>query len=362
MLAVPGVSRFTYNFGLSLVLNSCPFEEITGSDSKRINAAKKIFNNELKTLPEFQWINDYPSTVYQSAFQDLKDAFSRWRDGQNELPVFKTKKGKQSFTIYKTAGIYPEKGKPPLPFTNRQVLYPGKKITIPGLGKFRLKEQIPFICSAQTFTISKEADRWFVSFVIDAEKLPPLFHEVIEPIGIDLGVTTFATLSDGTTYDAPKQMLKAKNRRVTRLLGTEGDNARRLAKIQWRNRRKQLGNRKKRILASKNAHKYYRRLAKHHARIANCRRYFLQKTTTEISVKYANIRIEDLNVQGMAANHKLSAAISDLGFYEFRRELEYKSPIYGTRVEVVDRWFPSSKMCNRCHHIQLMPLSDIKSA
>lgn len=168
MLAVPGVSRFTYNFGLSLVLNSCPFEEITGSDSKRINAAKKIFNNELKTLPEFQWINDYPSTVYQSAFQDLKDAFSRWRDGQNELPVFKTKKGKQSFTIYKTAGIYPEKGKPPLPFTNRQVLYPGKKITIPGLGKFRLKEQIPFICSAQTFTISKEADRWFVSFVIDA--------------------------------------------------------------------------------------------------------------------------------------------------------------------------------------------------
>jgi len=358
LLAVPGVSRFTYNFGLSLVLNSCPFEEITGSDSKRINAAKKIFNNELKTLPEFQWINDYPSTVYQSAFQDLKDAFSRWRDGQNELPVFKTKKGKQSFTIYKTAGIYPEKGKPPLPFTNRQVLYPGKKITIPGLGKFRLKEQIPFICSAQTFTISKEADRWFVSFVIDAEKLPPLFHEVIEPIGIDLGVTTFATLSDGTTYDAPKQMLKAKNRRVTRLLGTEGDNARRLAKIQWRNRRKQLGNRKKRILASKNAHKYYRRMAKHHARIANCRRDFLQKTTTEISVKYANIRIEDLNVQGMAANHKLSAAISDLGFYEFRRELEYKSPIYGTRVEVVDRWFPSSKMCNRCHHIQLMPLSE----
>jgi len=63
-------------------------------------------------------------------------------------------------------------------------------------------------------------------------------------------------------------------------------------------------------------------------------------------------------VQGMAANHKLSAAISDLGFYEFRRELEYKSPIYGTRVEVVDRWFPSSKMCNRCHHIQLMPLSE----
>lgn len=206
-----------------------------------------------------------------------------------------------------------------------------------------MKEQIPFICSAQTFHISREADRWFVSFVIDAEKLPPLFHEVVEPIGIDLGIAAFATLSDGTTYDAPQPMKKAKTK---------------LAKIQWRNRNKQLGNRKKKILASNNAYKYYCRLAKHHAKIANQRRDFLQKTTTEISVKYANIRIEDLNVQGMVANHKLSAAISDLGFYEFRRQLEYKSPMYGTKLELVDRWFPSSKKCNRCHYIQSMPLSE----
>lgn len=343
MLAVLGVSRFTYNFGLSLLIDSWQLEDLKASDSKRIDTAKKVFNNELKTLSEFQWINDYPSTIYQSAFQNLKDAFSRWRKGQNELPVFKTKKGKQSFTVYKTSGLYPEKGKPPLPFTNRQVLCPGKKITIPGLGEFRLKEQIPFICSAQTFHISREADRWFVSFVIDAEKLPPLFHEVVEPIGIDLGIAAFATLSDGTTYDAPQPMKKAKTK---------------LAKIQWRNRNKQLGNRKKKILASNNAHKYYRRLAKHHAKIADQRRDFLQKTTTEISVKYANIRIEDLNVQGMVANHKLSAAISDLGFYEFRRQLEYKSPMYGTKLELVDRWFPSSKKCNRCHYIQSMPLSE----
>ncbi len=328
---------------MSLVKDSWQFEDIAASDSKRIDAAKKIFNNELKTRPEFQWISKYPSTVYQSAFQDLKDAFSRWRKGQNDLPVFKSKKDKQSFTVYKTAGIYPEKGKPALPFTNRQVLYPGKKITIPGLGEFRLKEQIPFICSAQTFTISREADKWYVSFVIDAQKVPPLFHEVVEPIGIDLGVKTFATLSDGQTYDAPKPMKKAKTK---------------LGLIQWRNRRKQLGNRKKGIRASKNAHKYYRKLAKHHARIANQRRDFLQKTTTEISVKYAHIRIEDLNVKGMMANHKLAAALADVGFYEFRRQLEYKSPMYGTKVELVDRWFPSSKTCNKCHHIQPMPLAE----
>ena len=70
------------------------------------------------------------------------------------------------------------------------------------------------------------------------------------------------------------------------------------------------------------------------------------------------IRIEDLNVSGMIANHKLSAAISDLGFYEFRRQLVYKQSHYGTKVELVDRWYPSSKTCSRCGHIQPMPLRE----
>jgi len=203
-----GFNRFVYNFGLALVKDSWHVG-ILGSDSKKIDAAKKILTNDLVKQEQYKWMKLYPSTVYQSAIHALKNAFSRWRQGQSALPVFKAKKDKQSFTVYKTSGIYLEKGKPALPFTNRQVLYPSKKITIPGLGEFRLKEQIPFICSAQTFHISREADKWFVSFVIDTQKLPPLFHQVVEPTGIDLGVKTFATLSDGQTYDAPKRMKKA---------------------------------------------------------------------------------------------------------------------------------------------------------
>lgn len=84
----------------------------------------------------------------------------------------------------------------------------------------------------------------------------------------------------------------------------------------------------------------------------------MQKTTTEISQKYAHIRIEDLNVSGMIANHKLADAISDCGFFEFRRELEYKSAMYGTTVELVDRWYPSSKTCSNCGNIQSMPLKE----
>jgi putative transposase len=94
--------------------------------------------------------------------------------------------------------------------------------------------------------------------------------------------------------------------------------------------------------------KFYKNLAKFHAKIANQRQDFLQQTTTQLLRKYHTLRIEDLNVSGMIANRKLSKAISDLGFSEFRRMLIYKSAWYGGEVEVVDRWYPSSKLCRKC--------------
>ena len=328
-----GFKRVVYNFGLELLKKSWQFEGVKASDSKRLAAIKKILTNDVMSRLEYSWMREYPSTVYQSALQDLQHAFERWRKGLAKQPVFKAKKDGDSFTVYKTAGIYPEKGKPALPFTNRQVMEVGNRITLPGLGEFRLKERLKFTCSSQTFTLSRQADRWFVSFVLDAERVPPLFHEVMEPTGIDLGVNVFATLSDRTIYVAPKPLKKAKIKR---------------ALLQWRNRNKQMGNRRASILASSNAKKFLLKQAKLHAGIANQRRDYLQKTTTEISCKYARLKIEDLNVSGMLANRKLSAAISDLGFYEFRRQLEYKSVFYGTTIEVVNRWFPSSKTCSSC--------------
>ena len=328
-----GFKRVVYNFGLNLLKSSWQFEGVKASDFKRLAAIRKILTNDVMSQSEYGWMKKYPSTVYQSSLQDLKNAFDKWRKGLARIPVFKAKKDGDSFTVYKTAGIYPEKGLPALAFTNRQVLHPGKKINVPGLGEFRLYEKLNFTCSSQTFIISRQANKWFVSFILDAERVPPLFHEVVEPVGIDLGVKCFACISDGTTYDAPKPLKKAKIK---------------LAKIQWRNRRKHLGNNKAGIRASSNAKEFYAQQSRLHAKVANQRRDYLQKTTTEISRKYSQIKIENLNVSGMIANRKLSNAISDLGFYEFRRQLEYKSAIYGTTIEVVDRWFPSSKTCSSC--------------
>lgn len=168
-----------------------------------------------------------------------------------------------------------------------------------------------------------------------------MIHEV-ESVGIDLGVKTFATLSLGSTIEAPTSLKKAKTK---------------LNKQQWRNRNKQLGNRCKGVLTSNRAKRYFGQIAKTHAHIANIRKDFLQKTTTDISRKYVRIRIEDLNISGMIANHKLSEAISSLGLYEFRRMLTYKQAFYGTKVEIVDRWFASSKTCSNCTNVQPMPLS-----
>jgi putative transposase len=327
---------------LDLLTNSWSLENVKASDSKRIDAIKKVFTQITMQKPEYAWMKSYPSTVYQSAFIDLKKAFSRWRDCLSGFPKKKSKKKGDSFTVYKTSGIYPEKGKPVLPFTNRVVISPGKQINLPGMKTFRIKERINFMCSSQTFTVSRTANKWFVSFVLDAEKLPPIIHP-IPMIGVDLGVKCLATVSDGSKYEMPASTMRAKTK---------------LGKIQWHNRNKVLGNKKLKIVASKNARNFYLKVAVENARIANIRQDTTQKMTTSLSRKAYIIRIEDLNVSGMIANHKLANAISNNCFYEIRRQFIYKQAHYGTKVELVDRWYPSSKTCSKCNSIQDMKLSD----
>ncbi|WP_017294206.1 RNA-guided endonuclease InsQ/TnpB family protein [Geminocystis herdmanii] len=162
-------------------------QEIKGSSSYKIDTIKKLFTNYTKKQPEYAWCNNLSSRVYQNAFRDLKTAYSRYFQGLGEQPVFKRKKDKQSFRVESSNG--------------KVLLEAGKIIKIPTLGTFRLKEAIPFSCVSQTFTISKSADKWFVSFSIDGDRLPPRIHPVIEPVGIDLGCKTFATLSDGNVAD-----------------------------------------------------------------------------------------------------------------------------------------------------------------
>jgi putative transposase len=323
-----GYSRFVYNFGLGLIKDSWSIAEIKASDTKRLGAIKKVFTNFTKKRPEFEWCNELSSRIYQNAFQNLGSAFSRWRKGLAEFPVFKSKRHQCSFTVDSSNGLI--------------LVNAGKTIKIPTLGTYRLKEAIPYSCMSQTFTVSREAGKWFVSFMVNAEPIPAMQH-TSSVVGIDLGIKCFATLSDGSVIESPKSIKKAKSK---------------LRLFQFRNRNKQIGNRKKKNVTSKNAEHYFRRLRKKHFHIANIREDFLQKETTRLAKTYQEIKMEDLNIKGMMANRKLSEAIGTLGLYRFRELLGYKQTFHGFLLTIIDRWFPSSRMCSECGHKQDMPLRE----
>jgi putative transposase len=190
--------------------------------------------------------------------------------------------------------------------------------------------------------ISKTAEKWFVSIQVEMPDATPI-HDASEnqTVGVDLGVTTLATLSDGTVIKGPKphKVLLTRLRRLSRSLS-----------------RKQGS--KKGEKKSKNFIKAKKKLSKLHARIANIRKDALHKLTTHLTRTYGSIGIEDLNVSGMIKNRRLSRSIMDMSFFEFRRQLEYKSKMTGSTVVIVNRFYPSSKKCSKCDYkSDILPLN-----
>jgi putative transposase len=248
----------------------------------------------------------------------LGEAFRNFFAGRARYPKFRKKGVHDRFTL-----------------TNDQFSVEGSRIRIPHLGWVRMRESLRFAGKIMSATISRVADRWFVSITVDTEDPPKSRAENQGTVGVDLGVAALATLSTGETITGPKphKALLDRLRRLSRSLS-----------------RKQKG--------SSNRRKARAKLARLHARIANIRSDALHKLTTEITRRFHTIGIEDLNVRGMAKNRRLARSIADMGFFEFRRQLEYKATMRGGVVVVADRWFASSKTCSACGSVQeAMPLS-----
>jgi putative transposase len=202
-------------------------------------------------------------------------------------------------------------------------------IQLPRLGKLRLKEHnyLPVDAHILSATVSEQAGRWFVSVQVEEEQQEPV-KAATTAIGIDLGILTLATCSDKVEFANPRALKKK---------------LKKLKRLQRSHSRKQKG--------SKNRGKSRKRLAVLHARIANIRKDALHKFTTHVCKNHAHIGIEDLHVAGMLKNHHLAQAIADSGFGEIRRQLTYKAVKFGTRLVVIDRFYPSSKTCSVCGYI-----------
>ena len=222
-------------------------------------------------------------------------------------PKFKKKGKSDSFTLEGTCKIIDN-------FT----------IQVPKIGKLKTYERLPQPEKIKSVTISRQADRWFISFKIE-NQTQDLDNKSI--VGVDLGVKCLATLSTGEVIEGAKSYRKNKSK---------------LARLQWINRNK--------IIGSNNWKKAQLKIARLHKKIASIRKDTIHKLTSLLTKNHGTIVIEDLNVSGMMKNHKLAGAIADMGFYEVRRQLEYKCELYGSKLVVVDRWFPSSKTCSNCGH------------
>ena len=310
-----GTARFTWNWALN------QWGEQYGAGQKPSGfKLKKEFNAIKKE--QFPWTYEVTKYASQQPFLDLQDAWSRFFKKLAGKPKFK-KKGKSHDSFY---------------IGGDQIKVEGRKLWVPNLGWVKLKEELRFIQfkgKINSVVISRTADRWYAAIQVDVDlKIPQ--HENQVSVGVDLGILRLATLSNGVEFEAPKP----------------------LKKLLWKLKRKGRALSKKQR-GSNNFQKEKMALARLHARITHIRKDTLHKITSWISAHNSHVGIEDLNVKGMMSNSKLARSIADIGFYEFRRQLEYKMSWKGGKVLVHDRFFPSSKKCSQCHAIKKeLSLSD----
>lgn len=300
-----GVSRYTYNWGL----DNWNKQYKDGLKPTALKL-KKQWNQE---KPE--WAYDSPKDANQSPFTNLQKAFNAFFKKKGKHPKFKCKGVHDSFYI-----------------SNDKFHVNDRYVRIPKIGSVKMKERLRFSGKITSGTVSKVSDRWFISISVDMDYIKPRTKNDI--IGIDIGIKNAITLSTGEKISGPKPLKKT---------------TKKMATLQRKLSRKQKG--------SYNRFKAKCKVSRLHYRISNIRKDFLHKATTNLCRENQTIVIEDLCVKGMMANHKLARSISDIGFYEFRRQLTYKSKIYGNNLVIADRWFPSTKTCNRCGLINDIPLS-----
>ena len=331
-----GTCRFIYNFYLA-------HNKKLHEDGKKFMSSNKFriwLNNEyLPQHPEYSWIKEAYSKAVTQSVNNGQTAFTRFFNHESAFPNFK-KKGKSDVKMYFV------KNNP------KDCRCERHRINIPSLGWVRIKEKgyIPTTKDGYVIksgSVSIKADRYYVSVLVEVSDNKTINH-FDEGIGIDLGLKDFAIVSNGRTYQNINKSAKLK--KLERQLIRE----QRCLSRKYENLKK--GDATQRA----NIQKQKLKVQKLHHRIDNIRTDYINKTIAEmVKIKPSYITIEDLNVKGMMKNRHLSKAVASQKFYEFRAKLLTKCNKSGIELRVVDRWYPSSKICHCCGSIKKdLKLSD----
>jgi len=299
-----GVARFAWNWSLA------EWDRQYKAGEKPTAAKLKKRWNAIKG-EQFPWVYDSPKGANQQPFANLQKAFSKFFKKTAKRPTFKRKGEHDAFYV-----------------ENDKLHMDGRTVVLPVIGRVRIREELRFFGKIMGAVVSRTAERWFVSVQVEIKDVT-LPRTGDGEVGIDLGLTTFATISTGEKVEAPMPLRRA-------LCGL-------------RRAQRKLSRRKK---GSKRREKMKRRVARMHRRVSDVRNDWLHKLSTRICRENQAVAIEDLNVRGMAKNRCLARSISDAGWGEFRRQLTYKAARYGTRLAVVGRWEPTSKTCSGCGHVK----------
>ena len=312
-----GCCRFVYNHFLNL-----------WNDAYLKNGKGLSYNTCSAMLPDMKkdeathWLKEVDSTAIQSALKNLADSFARFFKKQNNKPKFKSKKHPvQSYTTQ---------------FTNHNIAVLKRHVKLPKLGLVKFANSKEIKGRIINATLRKNASgKFFVSILCEEEivELP----KTEAAMGIDLGITHFATLSDGRKIDnhrfttSMEQKLQREQRKLSKR--ATGAKARGVP-----------------LFEAKNYQKQKRKVARYHEKIANQRNDFLNKFSTDLIKNHDVICIESLNTKGLLRNRKLAKSISDVSWSRFVIKLQYKAEWYGRQVIPVDPWFPSSQICSACGH------------
>ena len=270
----------------------------------------------MKKDPALAFLTEVSSVPLQQALRHQYAAFGAFFAGRARYPRFKSRRQRQSAHYTRSA------------FTLRGGVLRLAKMTAPLRYVWSWPDVDVTALDPAMVIVAREPDgRWYVTFTIDTadpQPLPPAGHAV----GVDLGVRDFAVTSDGDRIANPRHLERK---------------ARNLARGQRRLARCRKGSANRRKAAAK--------VARAHRKVRNARADFLHRASTRLVRQNDLIVIEDLAVKNMVRNRPLARAISDCGWGEFRRQLEYKCQRYGRQLVVIDRWYPSSKTCSACGHL-----------